>query len=161
MAWLVKHIRNLVGAPRTLKIHGGCHCGNIRYDLDWPGDGDQINVRACGCGFCQKHGGVWTSHRDATLAAQIADGSSLSRYKFGTETADFFVCSACGVAPFVVSEIESHAYSVVNVNTFENVDPATIVTAPSDFEGEATESRLNRRQTNWIPNVRVSMASSE
>ena len=79
-----------------MRIEGKCHCGNIRYVLDWPGEGTDISIRACGCTFCTKHGGNWTSHRGAELAAEIHDAALLSKYRFGTQTADFYVCARCG-----------------------------------------------------------------
>jgi hypothetical protein len=70
-----------------MRIEGKCHCGNISYALDWAGDGTATPVRACSCSFCTKHGGAWTSHRDATLLAEVRDESLVSKYRFGTATA--------------------------------------------------------------------------
>jgi hypothetical protein len=143
-----------------MEIEGKCHCGNIRYTLVWPGDGADIPVRACGCTFCTSHGGSWTSHRDAELAARIADASLVSRYRFGTRTADFHVCARCGVVPSVTSEIDHHLYAVVNVNTFAGIDLASLARVASNFDGEGTEDRLERRKRNWIPTVQISSAPS-
>ena len=136
-----------------MRIEGKCHCGNITYVLRWPDEGSAIPVRACSCSFCMKHGGTYTSHRDAELAAVVHDEGHLTRYRFGTETADFHLCSRCGVVPFVTSRIEDKLYAVVNVNSFEDIDPAAFVRAVTDFDGETTESRLDRRKRNWIPSV--------
>ena len=136
-------------------IEGRCHCGNIAFVLRWPGESPRIPARACGCTFCTKHGGVWTSRPDAELDARIADASAVSRYRFGTASADFLVCSRCGVVPLVTSEIEGRLYAVVNVNTFENVDPASIDRASARFDGEEAGPRLARRQRNWIARVRI------
>jgi len=133
------------------RIHGGCHCGNIRFTLDWPGTGPTIPVRACGCGFCTRHGAVWTSHPNGRFSLRIADDSKATRYRFGTKTADFHVCSTCGVAPIVTCVIDGKRYAVVNVNTFEDVDPADLDRASTDFEGETTDSRLARRLHSWTP----------
>lgn len=141
------------------QIDGACHCGNIRFVLMWPGSAAEISVRECGCTFCQKRGGAWTSHRSAELLAEIDDHSSVSKYKFGTNTAEFYVCSVCGVVPFVLSEIDDHQYAVVNVNTFENVSDSVFSVSSTDFDGEDTNSRLARRKLNWIPNVRVSVSA--
>lgn len=143
-----------------MKIIGACHCGNISFAVNWPGSGAEIPVRACGCTFCRKHGGVWTSHRNADLDAKYIDESAISRYKFGTETAEFYVCSGCGVVPFVISEIENRMYAVVNVNTFENIDSSSLVRSSADFEGESTDGRLKRRQQNWISNIRISQCAT-
>jgi hypothetical protein len=126
--------------------------------LDWPGDGADIKVRACGCSFCTRHGGNWTAHRDAEFVAEVRDASLVSKYRFGTGTADFHVCARCGVVPFVTSAIDDHLYAVVNVNTFGGIDPSSLVRAPISFDGEGTEERLERRKRSWIGNVRISGA---
>lgn len=138
-----------------MRIEGRCHCGNVRYVLDWPGEASGIQLRNCGCTFCTKHGGSWTSHRDAALAAEVRDASLVSRYRFGTKTAEFHVCARCGVVPFVTSEIDGTLYAVVNGNTFESVSPASLARTPMDFDGEGTGERLERRKRNWIRNVRI------
>ena len=135
------------------RIEGGCHCGNIRFEFELPEPDGAIAVRACGCSFCQRHGGVYTSHPAGKLAARIADVSETERYRFGTATADFHICRACGVVPFVTSEIDGALYAVVNVNSFEGDDE--LESSPSDFDGETVDSRLVRRQRNWIPEVTI------
>jgi hypothetical protein len=135
-------------------IRGKCHCGNIAFELEWAGDPPAIPARACGCSFCVKHGGVWTSNPGSRLAVAVRDATIVSKYVFGTRTATFHVCSRCGAVPLVTSEIADQLYAVVNVNVFENVDPSWLRRAPANFEGEDLESRLARRQRNWIADVR-------
>ena len=141
-----------------MHIEGKCHCGNITYGLHWPGEGTNIPVRACSCSFCTKHGGTYTSHRDAELAAVVHDQALVSRYMFGTETAEFFLCSRCGVVPFVTSTIDAATFAVVNVNSFEDVDPGELDSSPTDFDGETVENRLARRRRGWIPDVTIEAA---
>jgi hypothetical protein len=144
----------------NVRIEGSCHCGNIRYALDWPGDAAEIGVRACDCTFCTKHGGNWISHRDAELVATIQDASHVSKYGFGTATAAFYVCSRCGVVPFVLSSIDGLPYAVVNVNTLDGVDPTSFARTPAHFDGEGSSQRLARRKRNWIRTVKISVAGS-
>jgi hypothetical protein len=139
-------------------IDGGCHCKNLRFALDWPGATPDIAARVCGCSFCVKHGGVWTSNPAAKLSVTIGGAEVVSKYSFGTETATFYVCARCGAVPIVTSEIAGRLYAVVNVNTFENFDPARVHRLGADFEGEELQSRLARRQKNWIADVRVTVA---
>ena len=136
-------------------INGKCHCGNIAFELEWEGDRPEIAARACGCSFCVKHGGVWTSNRSSRLAVAVRDPALVSKYAFGTRTATFHVCSRCGTVPLVTSEIANHLYAVVNVNVFENIDPSWLRRATTSFEGENVESRLARRERNWIADVRI------
>ena len=142
-------------------IRGGCHCGNIAFALTWDGDSPSIPARACGCSFCVKHGGVWTSSPRASLAVTIADDARVSRYQFGTRTAVFHVCATCGVVPLVTSDIDGRRYAVVNVNALEAIDPAWLQRAAASFDGEDTDARLARRQRNWIADVRMPHASAD
>jgi hypothetical protein len=137
-----------------MQIEGACHCGNIAYEFAWPDDAPHIPARACDCTFCTKHGGVWTSHPHASLRLAIANPNAVSVYEFGTKTAQFHVCSKCGVVPLVTCRLEGKLHAVVNVNTFSNVDPALLQRGSATFEGEEVSSRLARRARNWIPDVR-------
>lgn len=134
-------------------IRGKCHCGNIAFSLTWEPDPAQIPARACGCSFCTKHGGVWTSNPKGALEVTIQDPSLVSRYAFGTRTADFHICSRCGIVPLVTSTIDGRLYAVVSVNALEGIDQKMLNRAAADFEGEATEDRLARRKRNWIADV--------
>jgi hypothetical protein len=134
-------------------IHGKCHCGNISFALAWDPDPAEISARACGCSFCTKHGGVWTSNPKGALEVMVKDPSLVSRYAFGTRTAEFHVCVRCGVVPVVTSRIDGHLYAVVSVNAFEGVDQSLLRRAPASFDGEGNDARLARRKRNWIGKV--------
>ena len=138
-----------------MNIAGKCHCGNIAFTLDWGAEAPAIPARACGCTFCVKHGGLWTSNPRARLDVVVADPAAVNEYEFGTRTAQFHVCARCGAVPLVTSVIDGHRYAVVNVNTFENVPAASVQRASADFEGEDPTSRLARRKRYWIADVRI------
>lgn len=135
------------------RIDGSCHCGNIRFTFLSPDDQPTIPTRACGCTFCRKHGGVYTSHPEASLKVTIADTDKVERYRFGTQTADFHVCRTCGVVPVITCTMDGNLHAVVNVNTFDGIDRSAFETAATDFDGETTEDRLARRKRNWIGDV--------
>ena len=134
-------------------ITGGCHCGNLTFTLDWRPDPVEIPARACGCTFCVKHGGVWTSTSSGKLAIRVRDAQRVSRYVFGTKTAEFHVCGDCGIVPVVTSLIEGRVYAVVNVNAFDDVEASRLKRIPASFDGESEGDRLGRRQRNWIGQV--------
>ena len=134
-------------------IQGGCHCGNIRFSLTWEPDPVEIPARACTCSFCTKHGGVWTSNPRAKLDVAIRDPERVSNYAFGTRTAEFRICSRCGIVPVVTCRIDGQLYAVVSVNSFEGIAESLLRRAPASFDREDTETRLARRKRNWIPDV--------
>jgi hypothetical protein len=113
----------------------------------------RIVARACDCSFCTKHGGVWMSSPSGALQVLVQHSGLVTRYAFGTKTAEFHVCARCGVVPVVTSRIDGNLYAVVSVNAFDGVDPSLLKRASASFEGEGEGSRLERRKRNWIPNV--------
>jgi len=134
-------------------IIGKCHCGNISFTLDWRPEPSEIPARACTCTFCRKHGGVWTSCASGALKVTIADPARVSRYAFGTKTAEFHICAGCGVVPVVTSRIDGRLYAVVSANAFENVAASLLRRAPISFDAESEETRLARRKRGWIAQV--------
>ena len=140
------------------RIEGKCHCGNIRFLFERSQQQPQIAVRACSCTFCQMHGGVYTSDPGGKLDVYVLDSSLVNKYRFGTKTAEFYICSRCGVVPVVSSEIEGNLYAVVNVNTFQNVDKSDLEQSITNFKGETTANRLGRRSKTWIPRVTINYA---
>ncbi|MEJ0087560.1 MAG: hypothetical protein WDO72_17950 [Pseudomonadota bacterium] len=132
---------------------GSCHCRNIAFTLDWRPEPATIPARACGCSFCVKHGGVWTACPTAHLRIAVVDPGRVSRYEFGTKTAQFHVCTNCGVVPVVTSAIEGRVFAVVSVNALHDIAPERLDRKPASFDGESEGDRLARRQRNWIGNV--------
>jgi hypothetical protein len=137
----------------SLLIRGKCHCGNISFSLTWEPDPAEIPARACGCSFCTKHGGIWTSNPSGALKVAVKDPSLVSRYAFGTRTAEFHTCARCGIVPVATSRIDGRLYAVVSVNAFEGIDQSLLRRVSTSFDGEGEESRLARRKRNWIANV--------
>jgi hypothetical protein len=135
-------------------ISGSCHCGNIRFELLWQPEPTTIPARACTCSFCTKLGGVWTSCPTGSLTVTIAFPASASRFVFGTKTAQFHICTRCGVVPVVSTEIGRTLYAVVNVNAFQGVDRSLLTHASASFDAEDEQSRVSRRKRNWTPNVK-------
>jgi hypothetical protein len=134
-------------------IDGRCHCGNISFALTWSPEPKEIPARECDCSFCTKHGGVWTSCNTGSLKITVANPSLVSKYVFGTKTAQFHICARCGVVPVVTCQMEGKTYAVVSVKAFEAVDLSLIKRASASFDGESEEARLARRKRNWIADV--------
>ncbi len=134
-------------------IKGSCHCGNLSFVFQTPDPQEDIVLRACQCTFCTRHGGAWTSHANGRVDIRVKDENMLSRYRFGTTTADFLTCANCGCVVSAISEIEGKIYAVVNGRCFEDFDFSTADSTKHDFDGEACDERLDRRSKRWIPNV--------
>jgi hypothetical protein len=133
------------------EFRGHCHCGAVR--VAYTSDKEPA-FRRCGCGFCRRHGGTYSTDPDGTLAVEAATGS-LSHYRFGHRTADFLLCAHCGVFVAVTAEIDGRTRAVVNMAVMEP-PPAFPPDIPlMDFEGESEEDRTHRRRRNWIGAVTI------
>lgn len=132
-------------------FHGRCHCGDVAFTLDWPDPPHPLPVRACGCGYCSRLGGLWTSAPHGHLVVRLARAEGVTRYRFGHGTAEFFVCRTCGIVPLATSATGERLLAVVNANTFEDLTPDALSITPTDFEGEDRDGRLARRERNWTP----------
>jgi hypothetical protein len=140
------------------EFHGGCHCGNIDYTLEWPLAGGLV-LRRCGCSFCTKQNAVYTAHPEASLAVTAGDVAPLATYEFDTRTARCHFCLRCGVYLFATSVIDGREYVVLNASTLADFVPPDAVKA-LNFENETLEERLTRRQRTWIANFAFAVARS-
>lgn len=69
---------------RGVKITGGCHCGNIHYELTADVEFEELPVRICSCTFCQKHGNRYTSDP----ADQSFDMTKAQSFDYSGESAE-------------------------------------------------------------------------
>lgn len=139
------------GKFQSVHLTGACHCRNISFDLVWPRKA--MKSRRCSCTFFRKHSASWSSDADCRLSINVANESRLSKYVFGTDTAEFFVCSLCGVVPVAVSEIDSQHFAVFNVETIDNLEGIEVSEMATNFDTEDTDGRLERRKRSWVNDV--------
>jgi|HubBroStandDraft_4_1064222.scaffolds.fasta_scaffold1021677_2 hypothetical protein len=130
---------------------GGCHCGNIGVRLQLSRPPEFMPLRSCACSFCRSHGTRTVSDRDGCVEIAASDWSLVERYQFGSRTADYLLCRRCGVYVGAVCETGSGLRAVVNVNCLSDRAAFTQTPAAPDYDGEATDARLDRRATNWMP----------
>lgn len=135
---------------------GGCHCGELRYRLDWPAAAGHMPARRCTCAYCTRFNAAWTSHPEAGLDLVASEPDVVRRYRFGTETADFLFCARCGVTVAAIGEAPQGPIAIVNVNTLDRCDELEFDHSDSDFEEETREQRLARRAERWIGRVALS-----
>jgi hypothetical protein len=132
---------------------GGCHCQNLSVKLTLSQPPALMPLRSCSCAFCRSHGTRTLSDRDGLVEISAGDWTEVERYQFGSRTADYLLCRRCGVYIGAVCETSSGLRAVLNVNCLDNRAAFTQTPAAPDYDGEATDERLNRRATNWMPAV--------
>ena len=133
-------------------IHaGGCHCGNIKIEFESEIDPARMDVRACQCDFCRKHGARAIADPDGRLKIKVADDRQLSHYKFGFGTAAFLVCRQCGVYVAAVTAGEQNPRAILMVNTLNNREDFCAPEIAADYDEECRSQRVQRRRENWTP----------
>jgi hypothetical protein len=91
------------------------------------------------------------SDRDGQAEITVADWSLAEKYRFGSRTADYVLCRRCGVYIGAVCETHAGMRAVINTNCLDDRAAFTQRPAAPDYDGEATDIRLTRRATNWMP----------
>jgi hypothetical protein len=129
---------------------GACHCKNIELRLESDKTALELGLRTDTCSFCHKHHALYTSDPEGALHITMHDADLVTRYRFGTKTADFLSCKTCGV--FLAAYMPEAALAVINVNALESraaflANELKVV----DLDAETLEQRLLRRKARWTP----------
>jgi DNA-binding winged helix-turn-helix (wHTH) protein len=127
---------------------GACHCGalHVRYHTAMPPS--EWSVRACQCSFCSAHGALSASDPGGSLRFSADDETLLHRYRFGTHTAEFWLCRCCGV--YVGATIDA-GFGIVNVRALRPMPEGLPAPVAMSYEGEVPEARRARRINRWTP----------
>ncbi len=140
-------------SSETTALAGRCHCGNIELVFETGRPLEELPLRVCGCSFCVRHGGRYTSDPGGALRFTVRDPARLVRYRFGMKTADFIICGTCGVFLAAMTTADGSASAVVNVNSFARGGDFTQTPTEMDYDVEDEATRTARRKANWTPVV--------
>ena len=132
------------------QLTGGCACGNFSVRLTLTKPPQDYTARQCGCSFCVSHGGTHISDPLGLFEVSVADESLWNKYRFGTGTCDFLICTKCDGYLGAVGDTPTGFRGVIDIRCLDGSEVITART-PSDFEGESVEDRLARRGRNWTP----------
>jgi hypothetical protein len=131
-------------------FEGRCHCGAIGYTFHTAQPPARWNVRACQCSFCRSHGVRTVSDPSGSVTFLITERSKLGRYRFGTRSSEFLVCSDCGVYIGALHTSARGQFATLNVNAIRAaLDVPEPV--PVSYDGESAEKKQSRREERWTP----------
>ena len=130
---------------------GSCHCGNVEVAYETALAPAETQVRACGCGFCRRHGGLTVSDPAGRLRIAVEDPKRLIRYRFALGTADFLICADCGVYLAAVLADGEGAWAVLNVNVLDDRGAFSRTPEPANYDAEDQADRIARRKARWTP----------
>ena len=135
------------------QLKGSCHCGNIELYFSTSKLISELPTRICSCTFCTKQAARYTSDPTGQLKIIIREPKFTTYYKHGTETADFLICTRCGVFLVALSSIDEQLYGVLNINTLEDIKQFTQTDSLANYQGESISQRLARRKDSWISQI--------
>lgn len=127
------------------RLAGACHCGAFTAAFETT-DPAALQVRACQCGFCRRHGARTVSDPAGRLTLAFAEGAT-RRYRFGRRSADFLICQGCG--DYMASVMEGVA--VLNVVAADIGVFADRAPEPMVYDSETPEEKRARRLARWTP----------
>jgi hypothetical protein len=134
----------------AFRYEGSCHCGAIRATLVASRPAEELEVRACQCSFCTRHGARTVSDPAGRVRFEI-DGAALSWYLFETRTGTSLICNRCGMYAGVIVEDGDNVWSVVNVRGLAIPEFKDHAAEPKVYDGETAEQRIARRKAMWTP----------
>ena len=143
----------------TRRLHGQCHCGAVRVMMEASTTPDKLQVRACQCGFCRRHGGLTVSDPDGYLSIEASAGA-IRRYRFGQMQSDYLFCNGCGAYVGAITETDIGTIGIVNVRGVDMADFQGREPDPMNYEGENVEERLTRRKARWTPAEFIELRSA-
>lgn len=110
-----------------MKYQGGCHCGNIRFEVD----GDLQQVMECDCSICSKRGALhWFVPR--TKLNLLTPETNLSTYTFNKHIIKHRFCAICACAPFgeAVNPKTGEPTAAVNARCIEGAPLSELKVTP-------------------------------
>jgi hypothetical protein len=134
----------------ALRYTGSCHCGAIRATLHASRPAAELEVRACQCSFCTRHGAKTVSDPAGRARFEI-DGAVLSWYLFETRTGMSLICNRCGTYAGVIIEDGNNMWSVLNARGLAVPELKDRTAEPRVYDGETPEQRTARRKAMWTP----------
>ncbi|RWK10109.1 aldehyde-activating protein [Mesorhizobium sp.] len=90
-----------------------------------PARSGRLEIRACQCPFCTRHGSRAAADPNGRLTISVEDRAKLQTYRFGLRTADYLVCRECGVYVAAIAGDGAEARAIVIVNALD--DPRAIL----------------------------------
>ena len=133
------------------KLSGGCHCGNIRVELELTRSAGTCNPRACDCDFCRKHRAAYVSDPQGSLLVRFKDERDTGRYAQGSGQAELLLCRNCGVLVGALFRGPGRLYAAVNANVVEGV--AFGAQQPVSPRTLSADDKVKRWKELWFSNV--------
>jgi hypothetical protein len=136
------------------KVSGGCHCGNIRVELELSRTPETYHPRACDCDFCRKHSATYLSDAQGSLVIRLKHEADSGRYHQGSGLAECLLCRNCGVLIGALFQSHTQLYATINVKALDA--RVTFGAEQCVSPKQLSESeKVKRWQDIWFSNVLI------
>ena len=132
-------------------IHGSCHCGAVRVSVRLSRTPQEIELRACQCSFCRRHGARTFADPSGHALIESASAADIRDYRFGQRTADFLICAECGVYVAAVIEAPGGLHATINAAGLGFAEFEGREAAAAEYGAETRAERIERRYRRWMP----------
>lgn len=141
------------------KYTGSCHCGNISVVMHLAGNPGAYAPRACDCDFCRKHAAAYLSDPQGKLAITVRDADRAGHYRQGSGSAEFLLCTRCGVLIGVCYAEAGRRYAAVNVRILD--EPGLFAAeTPVSPRLLAVNDKIARWKAAWFADVSIGRADT-
>ncbi|MDH3612562.1 MAG: hypothetical protein OES10_04700 [Gammaproteobacteria bacterium] len=130
---------------------GGCHCGAVGFRYTTVISPEDWSVRACQCRFCRMHDALSTSDPGGNLQIFAPEPTALRRYRFALKTADFLICTRCGIYIGAVIDATAARFGIINTHALNETPPGIAAVGAISYDNEDASGRINRREECWTP----------
>ncbi len=134
----------------THTFSGHCHCGAISMELAFTQDAEEMQVRSCQCDFCIRQGSLTVSEA-AGRAVITVEADQLTTHSFGSQTAQFLICSRCGVYAGAIMADGDELLSIANARGLGIEAFSHRLGTQMTHDDETTPDRIDRRRQRWTP----------
>ncbi len=118
------------------EVHGGCHCGTIRFKAQIDPASPALR---CNCSICTACGFVHVIVPAARFEL-LSDPALLSEYRFNTGIARHLFCRHCGIKSYYVPRSNPQGFSL-NLNCLDERDSLGLVL--ENFDGQNWEAHAD------------------
>jgi hypothetical protein len=127
---------------------GGCHCGQVRYGVEFPDE--TLAGSRCNCTICAMKGGLMIYVPLASLTV-TSGPDSMACYQFNTMVAKHYFCPRCGIHCFHQTRSHPDLYAV-NAATLDGVRVYEDfpVTPVSDGQNHSLDNNGKRRMAGML-----------
>jgi hypothetical protein len=117
-----------MGMAETKTYPGGCHCGNVRYEVST----DLKQVISCNCSICSKKAHLLTFVPPEQFKLLAGEGKTTD-YQFNTKNIHHLFCSTCGIGSYGHGTgPDGKPMFAINVRCLEGVDVSELKVMPFD-----------------------------